>query len=336
MSVQDSTGAVTVIHAGKQEIEKSANNMIVSATQGSYYIYNEGSNVKITTGNGKDGIENYGSKVSISSGSGKDIIHNQTQSYWNDETEEWTVIGTPDNSIIDAGAGNDYILNSGGNSSTILGGEGSDTIENDGNNVLIDGGAGNDEVGNYGVANVSISGGAGNNEIVNFGGDYASINAGAGDDEIWNGDYYNRGGNNATLLGGAGDDFIRNEGNNSYLNGGDGDDYMLTGDYYISSVTAAQEQIHSPTATVTILCTAATEPMSLFISRTKAKILSWTTRAENCAKSRTRRLAMPFISSNTLTLTIDGGGSVIFKNVTSSTEFNINGTSYHVSGSTIK
>lgn len=37
-------------------------------------------------------------------------------------------------------------------------------------------------------------------------------------------------------------------------------------------------------------------------------------------------------NKNTLTLNIDGGGSVIFKNVTSSTEFNINGTNHKVNG----
>ncbi len=40
-------------------------------------------------------------------------------------------------------------------------------------------------------------------------------------------------------------------------------------------------------------------------------------------------------SKGTLTLTI-GDGSVIFKNVTTSTKFNINGTTYKVSGSKLK
>ena len=38
-------------------------------------------------------------------------------------------------------------------------------------------------------------------------------------------------------------------------------------------------------------------------------------------------------SNGTLALTILGGGSVIFENVTASTNFNINGTSYKISGS---
>lgn len=40
-------------------------------------------------------------------------------------------------------------------------------------------------------------------------------------------------------------------------------------------------------------------------------------------------------NKNTLTLSIDGGGSVIFKNVTSSTAFNVNGTTYKVNGKTL-
>ena len=38
-------------------------------------------------------------------------------------------------------------------------------------------------------------------------------------------------------------------------------------------------------------------------------------------------------SDGTLSLTISGGGSVLFDNVTTSTDFNINGTSYKISGS---
>ena len=38
-------------------------------------------------------------------------------------------------------------------------------------------------------------------------------------------------------------------------------------------------------------------------------------------------------SKKTLTLSIDGGGKVIFNNVTSSTAFNINGTAYHIASS---
>ena len=37
--------------------------------------------------------------------------------------------------------------------------------------------------------------------------------------------------------------------------------------------------------------------------------------------------------NNTLTLTITGGGTVIFNDVNTSTEFNINGRTYEVSGS---
>ena len=40
-------------------------------------------------------------------------------------------------------------------------------------------------------------------------------------------------------------------------------------------------------------------------------------------------------NSSTLNLTIEGGGNVTFKNVDASTDFNINGTTYHVSGKTL-
>ncbi|MBR4905042.1 MAG: hypothetical protein IKZ53_10275 [Selenomonadaceae bacterium] len=41
-------------------------------------------------------------------------------------------------------------------------------------------------------------------------------------------------------------------------------------------------------------------------------------------------------SNNTLTLTITGSDNVVFKNVDASTEFNINGTTYQISGKTLK
>ena len=41
-------------------------------------------------------------------------------------------------------------------------------------------------------------------------------------------------------------------------------------------------------------------------------------------------------SGGNLTLTIQGGGKVIFKDVTSSDTFNINGTTHRISGSKLK
>ena len=41
-------------------------------------------------------------------------------------------------------------------------------------------------------------------------------------------------------------------------------------------------------------------------------------------------------SDGTLSLTINGGGSVIFKNVTASDKFNINGTTYKINGTKLK
>jgi hypothetical protein len=49
--------------------------------------------------------------------------------------------------------------------------------------------------------------------------------------------------------------------------------------------------------------------------------------------------ASPFkkatFKDDTLTLKIKGGGKVIFDNVGASTEFNINGDSYHISGNSL-
>ena len=96
------------------------------------------------------------------------------------------------NVSVDAGNGNDYILNyNGGVDTTLLGGDGADTISNYGvGGMKIDGGAGNDSIVFYNnwYNTTSISGGAGN-DTINVGNNAnnsytATINAGAGNDKI--------------------------------------------------------------------------------------------------------------------------------------------------------
>ena len=89
---------------------------------------------------------------------------------------------------IDAGKGNDYILNVGTNDVSIAGGAGNDEIYNTeaACNVTINGGDGDDYIFNDGE-DISINGGKGNDFISNIG-ENVTINGGKGNDLLWGSD----------------------------------------------------------------------------------------------------------------------------------------------------
>ena len=142
---------------------------------------------------------------------------------------------------IDAGAGDDYLHNSGSTSQvTIDAGAGSDKVSNWGDKVKILGGAGADTINNNGTnggsKKVTIDAGAGNDEIHNFGTNDL-IKGGAGNDTIWNSKrgvingevVVEDGGKSSTIIGGAGDDYINNSGDKVTFkyNSGDGNDSIV-------------------------------------------------------------------------------------------------------------
>ncbi|MBR4904286.1 MAG: hypothetical protein IKZ53_06415 [Selenomonadaceae bacterium] len=106
-----------------------------------------------------------------------------------------------------------------------------------------------------------------------------------------------------TLIGGAGADTLWGNKGNDALYGGDGSDTFIF---------KANE---------------GTDTIMDFTSSDLLTIL----KSDGSAGSFTQAT----LSNTTLTLKIDGGGSVVFKNVTASTDFNINGETYHVSNKTL-
>ena len=196
---------------------RSGNNTISNGLDGHYVgiesgngdddILNNGTLVTIDSGGGNDTIENYGGNlVYINSGTGNDTIANALGSYV----------------IIDGGDGNDSINNQNlSGDSTLLGGAGSDRLENKSANALTDGGTGNDTIINWNdgtgstllgdtgndfisnfAASVTIAGGAGNESISNNG-DNVTIDAGEDNDQII---IYS--GSNVSVHGGADNDLI--------------------------------------------------------------------------------------------------------------------------------
>lgn len=148
-----------------------------------------------------------GSKITVTAADGDDTITNGR-----------SVLVYELNVVIDAGNGNDSILNSG-------------------DNVVIDGGSGYDTVSNSGEK-VSINGGA-DNDLITNGGARASINAGTGNDSVYN---Y---GSKITVVGGTGDDLISlasysqnnliqyttGDGNDSIIGFNETDTLSITGGY---------------------------------------------------------------------------------------------------------
>ena len=146
-----------------------------------------------------------------------------------------------------------------------------------------------------GTKNDTISGGAGNDSIIgNAGND--SLMGNAGNDKIWGG------AGNDILIGGAGNDSLWGNAGNDTLYGGDGTDVF------------------------TFLAGQGTDYVMDYES---GELL----RLYNSAGTKTTTFSKSAFSKSTLTLTINGGGSIVLNDVAKTTAFNINGTSYKISGS---
>ena len=159
---------------------------------------------------------------------------------------------------IDALDGDDYLVNYGATKSTLIGGNGNDSIYNRNGSaiihtclvgattsyVTIDGGNGKDYIFNEST-NVSISSGKDNDTVYNYGstvtidtGDdndyvynissYATIRLGDGDDTVYNSGSY------ATISGGNGNDSVRNSGYYTTISGGAGRDTIINSGAYVT------------------------------------------------------------------------------------------------------
>ncbi|GLO69397.1 hypothetical protein MACH17_09140 [Phaeobacter inhibens] len=146
--------------------------------------------------------------------------------------------GTPEDDLLEGGAGGDLLLGRGGND-TLQGNGGNDSLEGDAGNDLLEGGIGDDTLrGGYG--DDTLLGGDGNDELEGlFGND--SIDAGAGDDHVFGRDgddiIYGRDGNDTligsigtdTVYGGAGDDLLAGSQGDDEIHGGAGNDFVFVG-----------------------------------------------------------------------------------------------------------
>ena len=133
---------------------------------------------------------------------------------------------------------------------------------------------------------------------------------------------YGRAGNDS-IVGGKGNDKLFGSNDDDILRGGTGND-TLWGD-------AGNDSLYGGKGNDTFIYTTNEGSDTIFdyASGDMLKILKSTGKSGGTFTDSS-------YSNGTLALTISGGGSILFENVTTSTNFNINGTSYTISDSKLK
>ena len=205
---------------GNDYIDNRATDVHVYAGDNNDYVWNNGSKVSIDAGSGDDEIYNHGgSKVSMVGGDNDDKIYN------------WGTTCT-----LDGGDGNNYFENY-AEEVSIFGGQHKDTIKNESSKVTIDTGGGEDSVCNKGGAELSIVGGDGSNTIEN--GFVRGQKTVKNTHYVYETKYYEhkfvvtqsiKGGNDVTITGGKDDDYIYNcGGDKTSIDAGAGDNFILNG-----------------------------------------------------------------------------------------------------------
>ncbi len=197
-------------------IDASDNPLLIVGTEGNDTINNSLDGATILALEGDDKVTNRGASVSIDAGADDDYVLN--------------TVGA--NVTIDGGAGNDNIENYYADKVSIVTGAGLDTVYHYGNSktgtgqsVTADTGDDNDRIYNYGGSNVSIAAGAGDDYIMSSKTSLnVTLDGGDGDDQIYS---Y---GKNVTIIGGTGNDSMKNDDGANVLfkyASGDGDDTIL-------------------------------------------------------------------------------------------------------------
>ena len=217
-------------------VKGTSGNDNLSNSVSSAVIYGYAGNDTINIdNNSKSGLQN----ITVFGGDGKDYIYNRSTYY----TKPLFL-----NVLIDGGTNNDYIQSHSRNS-TLIGGEGHDTITSTGNEVSITGNAGNDSIDSSGE-DATIYGGDGVDKIHSKGNN-SYIDGGAGNDSLRSDPSNNSyttvsGGINVTMNGGNGNDYIYcwlND--NGSLKGGNGADTISVagGDYVTVNGGAGNDSI---------------------------------------------------------------------------------------------
>ena len=212
------------------------------------------------------------------------------------------------NITINLGAGNDSVKSTSG-PATILGGAGADTIAGSSSADSLDGGADNDVIW-AGAGNDMVIGGRGNDSLVGYTG-ADTLNGGDGNDTL------DGGAGNDSLSGGAGADSLSGGAGNDILLGGAGNDTLWGG--------AGNDSLYGGNDTDTFIYRPNEGTDTIYNYESGKDILQILT-----SSGAQGSFSDSSFSGGNLTLTINGGGSVVFNSVTTSTDFNINGKTYGI------
>ena len=339
--IYNGTGGNSVTIDGgdsSDEIDSRGTNVSIKGGAGNDSIYIDGSKATVNGGTGKDSIRNFGENTlfQYKTGDGNDSIWgfktNSTLqidggSVVSLQTSGSNVIATVDKGKVTlVSAANLNVVNIQGSGSsdyiksTVSGAKidalgGNDTISNTGSKSKLYGGKGNDKFYNYATAVVTISGGSGADTINNWGG-ATSMVGGSGNDVIWGNDKAD------TLRGGADNDKLHGDAGNDKIYGDSGND-SLWGE-------AGNDSLWGGKGNDTFIYTA-NEGIDTIFDYEKGDMLKILNTDGSQGKFKSSKY-----SGGDLTLTITGGGKVIFDDVSASTQFNINGTTYKISGSKLK
>ncbi len=241
-------------------------------------IENSGEKSTVLGSAGIDVINNTGEKSSVSGGEGDDIIVNSVSDYETIDVVSYTItqsgIMSGIDSVVLIADGNSTLKAYsadllGGNNSTLLGGDGDDSIENYAGKARLYGDAGSDFIANYGIQS-TVYGGDDDDVILNGAASVAvdvselvdssaentvmvegfksRLYGGNGNDSINNEsdevNIYGQNGNDSvsntgtsvSVNGGNGNDLVSNEGKAAYILLGDGEDEIYN---YADSVVAS-------------------------------------------------------------------------------------------------
>lgn len=335
--------------------------MTIDGGKGNDYSYNYAAKVTIDGGAGNDYIGNgYADNVSISGGAGNDYLRNWARTEWNSDTDTDETLETGDNVTLNGGTGNDYIYNGAGVNVVFQykTGDGDDTIEgfNETSALAVTGAKystkknGDNVIVTVDKGKITLQGAA-NLETVNIdfsklltvtdktsspmtvAADVKVINASTRtkavkitgnklDNEIYGGSKNDsiRGGKGADkIYGGSGNDKLYGDAGNDILLGGKGNDSLWGG--------VGNDSLWGDAGNDTFIYTVneGTDKIFDYADGDMLKILN--------ADGSDGYFKSSKYSGGDLTLSINGGGKIIFDDVASTTKFNINGSSYNISGS---
>lgn len=341
----ESSGVKIYGQNGADSINNSGTDASIYGGADNDYVYNSGKESYISLGDGVDSVWNTAENSYILGGNGADVLINQgdgTHLYGNAGNDNLRNFG--DAVTLSGGKGNDTIYSS-GEASTLSGGSGKDSLSNEGVNAVIRGGADKDTIHNEGD-HVTISGGTGNDSINNNGGKHIVYQFGTGDGkdtvlgfndgdtvQITEGSYtYKKSGNNIIVSVGTDKLTLRNAADKTInfttssdvtgasdslakdIRGGTGNDSLWGGKGNDSLYGGGGDDtfIYRPNE--------GTDTIFDYSSGDMLQILN-ADGSEGSFKSSK-------FSGSDLTLKINGGGSVIFKNVSAGDTFNINNKTY--------